>query len=145
MRTLGSMYMQCMYVIIYVIRVFYVDRLSSPSSSLSWGDVAVSPACTGSLQSLSTVRPIQLDPCVCVRLLLKGTKRKDYMCCCGLVKEWITPRPHCWNLPASLLPFSAGTSQRVADWNRIPSSLSVLLWGSGSDLKCGLFNYSLPC
>lgn len=132
--------MYVMYVIIYVIRVFYVDRLSSPISSLSWGDVAVSPARTGSLQSSS--HPTRA---VCVRLLLKGTKRKDYMCCCGLVKERITPRPHCWNLPASLLPFSAGTSQRVADWNRIPPSLSVLLWGSGSDLKCGLFNYSLPC
>lgn len=50
-----------MYVIIYVIRAFYVDRLSSPISSLSWGDV---PACTGSLQSLSTARSIQLDQCV---------------------------------------------------------------------------------
>lgn len=124
------MYIQCMYVIIYIIRVFYVDRHSSPISSLSWGDVAV---------SLFT-KPLHDSSHPTVRLLLKGTKRKNYMCCCDLVKERITPRPHCWNLPASLLPFSAGTSQRVADWNRIPPSLSVLLWGSGSDLKCGLFN-----
>lgn len=110
---------------------------------LSW-EVERSPQ---RVRALSEASPSILGPShsteVC--LLLKGATRKQHMCRGVLTEVCSARRPPRWTLPASLLPFSAETSRRVADRNRTRSSLSVRLWGSGSSLKCGLFNCSFPC
>lgn len=100
MRTLGSLCAELCY--------YYI--LCSPGIPLLLRACEHAHSCV--LLALSKASPRLLPSnATKVCLILKGTNRKHYICCCGLAEVQITPsRPLRWNLAASLLRFSAQTS-----------------------------------